>query len=359
MSIAVARDETGGGWLNTAVGLSVSLIDDLLSCSDIELDRTIERALAAIGDFTSSDRVYVFRIRQDHFLDNTHEWVAQGIAPMKSMLQDMPMDVAAHWWKGFDDHGCIHIEDVDALAASRPERTILQQQQIKSLLAVPMRHNGAYAGFMGLDSVRQKRSYLDGEISLLKTMANVIASAIARRDANAMSELALIDQLTQVANRRYFDLAAERAQYKAARTGLLGALFFVDINDFKLVNDTHGHKAGDCVLEQIAKRLEDASRAEDFVARYGGDEFIVLIEGLGEDLTGAQVQAMGIANRLLDRLKQPMQIETGTTPLTVTPDLSLGVAIFGGNDRRLSNALLRADRAMYTAKANGASIALG
>ncbi|AXV09797.1 diguanylate cyclase/phosphodiesterase (GGDEF & EAL domains) with PAS/PAC sensor(s) (plasmid) [Euzebya pacifica] len=155
---------------------------------------------------------------------------------------------------------------------------------------------------------------------------------------------AIQDPLTGLLNRRAFDEQAEAIIERAGRTSGRVALYLIDLNDFKTINDTLGHQIGDEVLVQIAKRLTDATPEGGLVARLGGDEFAVLLPSVaGLDAAGDQ------AGVLADAMAGDLPV-TDPAVETVTTSGSVGVAVTGPNWRTLGEAFRAADAAMYTAK---------
>ena len=141
----------------------------------------------------------------------------------------------------------------------------------------------------------------------------------------------------------------QQACATTARQGQHGALLFIDLDHFKLVNDTLGHDHGDLLLQEVARRLQSCVRGEDTVSRIGGDEFVVMTLGLdGNDKTAA-TQAAVVSEKILSAVSQPMQL--GEHPHSLTP--SIGVSLFRGREHTLDELIKRADVAMYQAKAAG------
>ncbi len=171
-----------------------------------------------------------------------------------------------------------------------------------------------------------------------------------RKDAEAqVAALAFHDPLTHLPNRRLLQDRLAQVQHASARTQALAALLFLDLDRFKWVNDTHGHDAGDYLLQQVAQRLQACVRPSDTVARLGGDEFVLLVHSLGETPEQAAARARTIADAVLAALRLPIML--GGMPYTVTT--SIGVALFRGTVESAEQLLQRADRAMYRAKAVG------
>lgn len=168
----------------------VAINDALLRTATDTIDAAIDHALERVGKLTGVARVYLFRLRAPDRLDNTHEWTADGIAPMIDHLQDMPRDILAPWMPDFDAGRPVHIPLVADLPPDDPVKDILEQQDIQSLLAVPMWTDDVLTGFVGYDAVDQPRSFLHGEIVLLRSVGNTINALLARRDADQRTRAA-------------------------------------------------------------------------------------------------------------------------------------------------------------------------
>ena len=157
-------------------------------------------------------------------------------------------------------------------------------------------------------------------------------------------QLAYYDSLTGVSQRSYLVKRLEEMVYTAKRRRERFALFFIDLDKFKEVNDTLGHEAGDQLLIEVAQRLQRGARESDCVARLGGDEFCVLVDNVDSEVGVAVV-----ANRLLEQLSQPIEIQGKT----LTPQASLGIAMYPEDGREPEELLRAGDNAMYAAKRRG------
>jgi diguanylate cyclase (GGDEF)-like protein/PAS domain S-box-containing protein len=155
---------------------------------------------------------------------------------------------------------------------------------------------------------------------------------------------ALHDPLTGLANRVLFREHLERALLRRRRRGSHVAVLFLDLDDFKVVNDSLGHRAGDRLLIEVAHRLSGAIRAGDIAARQGGDEFTVLLESV----KGA-ADAVQSAERLAIELRRPIELDGRSLVVGV----SVGIALSSGHDTGADDLLAHADAAMYAAKADG------
>lgn len=161
--------------------------------------------------------------------------------------------------------------------------------------------------------------------------------------------LAFYDPLTQLPNRRLMQDRLRQALASSSRTGRVGALFLIDLDNFKSLNDTLGHDKGDQLLQQVAQRLVGCIREGDSVARLGGDEFVVLLEELSADPLEAGTQVETIGGKILATLNQTYLLADFAYHSTS----SMGVSLFSGQRKGLDELLKQADLAMYQAKAAG------
>lgn len=171
-----------------------------------------------------------------------------------------------------------------------------------------------------------------------------------RKNAEDMiRHLAFYDPLTDLPNRQLLLDRLQKALSQSARTRQHGALMFIDLDNFKILNDTLGHHMGDQLLRQVAQRLTKSVRKTDTVARLGGDEFVVMVDDLSTDSEAAAHKLRALSEKVLTVLREPFQIaghQHFATP-------SIGVASFSGTQSDVSELLKQADLAMYQAKGLG------
>ncbi|MFE8071867.1 sensor domain-containing diguanylate cyclase [Marinobacteraceae bacterium S3BR75-40.1] len=210
----------------------------------------------------------------------------------------------------------------------------------------------------GLDSVNFENRYLDAEgewhwlswqcpalrpnTDLLYAIARDVTAS--KRNEADMLYRAQHDALTDLLNRAAFEQEVEGAIARVERqlTGQL-ALFLIDLDHFKPINDTYGHAAGDQTLRQLASRFKEALRRHEFIARLGGDEF----GWLAEAPSGFEIGAL--AERILATVREPILLEEGAVSL----DCCIGIATFPGTASSAEELFLQADKAMYSAKRAG------
>jgi diguanylate cyclase (GGDEF)-like protein/PAS domain S-box-containing protein len=164
-----------------------------------------------------------------------------------------------------------------------------------------------------------------------------------------INNLAFYDPLTHLPNRRLLLDRLQQALATSARSGREGALLFIDLDNFKSLNDTLGHDMGDLLLQQVAQRLGACVREGDSVARLGGDEFVVMLEDLGQHDLEAASQTEAVGEKILAALGQPYLLLT--SEYRCTP--SIGVTLFNGHQLAKEELLKQADIAMYQAKKAG------
>jgi diguanylate cyclase (GGDEF)-like protein len=192
-------------------------------------------------------------------------------------------------------------------------------------------------------------SVLQFNASLLENISLRHASTQREEEVRKM---AFYDMLTNLPNRRLLQDRLQHALRVSQRYGNGGALLFIDIDKFKLLNDTHGHEKGDALLKEVAKRLKQSVRQSDTVARMGGDEFVVMIENLSDEPALAKSNAEAMANNMLEKLSQPYDLDG----LIYDSYTSIGIAMFGEHGNHDDAILRNADAAMYRAKKQGGRI---
>ncbi len=206
------------------------------------------------------------------------------------------------------------------------------------------RKNGEiYPQHLTVTTVKDK----DGSIThYVGTFTDITASLAA---ADEIKLLAFYDPLTGLPNRRLLTDRLKQALASSARNNRQGALLFIDLDNFKALNDTLGHDIGDLLLKQVSQRLTACVREGDTVARMGGDEFVVMLEGISEQTAEAAAQTEIAAHKIIDRLNLPYQLaahEYRNTP-------SIGATLFNSSSTSIDELFKQADIAMYQSKNAG------
>ena len=459
--------------------LLTALSTQFVHTRDADWDGLVTLALQRIGRFCHADRSYLFVFNAaDKTMSNSHEWTAQGIAPQIEGLQNVPVPQAMHAFRHLANHETVIVNDVSCLPAHwTQERQLFEAQDIRSVILVPVVDEEALIGFVGFDAVAAPREWSALESHLLRVFADILASAMARRRADAalrasetryrdvvnrvrevifrtdiqggivflndafetllgipvnlaigkqidsfmeprdseafrkrieklfaggvgelrweacckhrigetrrveiyceaeydaegemlgvfgtmvditerhaalkeVERLAFFDALTNLPNRPQLMHRLGEAMAETAASGRHAALLFLDLDNFKTLNDTFGHDKGDRLLVEVAERLRSEVSENDLVARLGGDEFVVILRNLSPDLREARSQAQQAAERLRGGLN--VAYDLAGQNHYVSP--SIGIRVFGSEAGNVETLLRHADLAMYEAKASG------
>jgi diguanylate cyclase (GGDEF)-like protein/putative nucleotidyltransferase with HDIG domain len=216
------------------------------------------------------------------------------------------------------------------------------EQAYRSMASLPLYKDHQLLGALSVYSVDLEQ-YSDDHMRLLETVTKLASDALANAMHHAEAESnALTDPLTGLPNARYLALRFEEESARARRTGRSFQVVMLDLDEFKIVNDTYGHKVGDKMLREMGRIIQGQLREYDFLARYAGDEFVAIVQELG----GSQV----------DELRQRIEHAVCAFSLHVRGNnrarvgISIGTANFGAEGHSLDQLLVAADQAMYRTK---------
>jgi diguanylate cyclase (GGDEF)-like protein len=234
----------------------------------------------------------------------------------------------------------VHDDSADDAAG---EARALAEMGGKTLLMLPLTAAGKAVGLVELISLRSNRNFTFGEMQVFQTMAATAAAGL--ENARLLEQLrhaADIDQVTGSHNHRYLQERLRQEVARAARNRSQLSVLMLDLDDFKPINDRHGHADGDRVLHDVARTIRSVVRATDIVARYGGDEFVVVMPDTGEE--GAHEVARRV---IVDVGESQHELSDGSLARV---GVSGGLAMFPDNGRTATLLLQAADSAMYSAK---------
>ena len=181
------------------------------------------------------------------------------------------------------------------------------------------------------------------------------------KEEDDIRNLAFYDTLTQLANRRLLNDRLDQAMAASKRSRRYGALMFLDLDNFKPLNDRYGHSVGDILLVEVARRITGCVREMDTVARFGGDEFVVLINELDEDKAQSAKEAGNVAEKIRAVLSEPYDLkflneEKAETAVKHHCSASIGVVLFSNHEATAQDILKWADMSMYQAKEAGRNL---
>jgi diguanylate cyclase (GGDEF)-like protein/PAS domain S-box-containing protein len=308
----------------------------LALASELDLDQVLERVLQYLKQAVPFDRALVLLVENDGVrigaIQGDALTAAEGLnRRLKNYLLAQQMS---------SQQETIRVPDVRSDSVHAP----LCPVEAVSFMAVPLLHNQKLTGCLVLES-RRPGQYDQAEQILAEAVAS--QAAIAIQNANLFQkvrEQALTDPLTGVYNRRYFFEMANREIEQARQSGQELGLILMDLDHFKLVNDTYGHLAGDQVLAQLAQIMRQQVRSSDVICRYGGEEFAILLPEI--NIKGV----IQVAERVHHEIFQArVKSRKGEVKVTV----SMGVVMLDEQTAAIEDLLHQADRALYAAKLAG------
>lgn len=215
-------------------------------------------------------------------------------------------------------------------------------------LAVRMEQGSVGIGMVVVSRDTSMFPWADHEITLLRDVMGALAAAFGKAQLiDKLTRLSTLDELTGISNRRSFVESVNRRLSHQCRTGLSGCLLFIDLDHFKEVNDTLGHKAGDDAIRMVADVLKRITRASDYAGRYGGDEFVVWLEDISPE--DARTKGQAIIDAMPD-----VRAKVGAEHLRLSASVGVCASV-PGVDLKFAALADRADEALYEVKNSGRS----
>jgi diguanylate cyclase (GGDEF)-like protein len=330
-----------------------------------EIDEALREVLARLGHATDASRAYAFRNHRDAegtlLMSIEHEWLARGVAPTSSDPENRayPYDRGFAHWEAQLSQG-LPLQVVRS-ASSGMELDDLEDTGTQSSVAVPVFVEGTWWGFLGFDDCRRERRWSASELDALKVAAGMLGASLSRSRAvraaadaqQQVTHLAFHDALTGLPNQEMFVQVAEMALARARRSDLAVAVLFLDVDAFKLANDSLGIEGGDRLLVEIGERLASAIRETDTLARRAGDEFLILLADLERGEVG-EMQAPILfgetaAARIREALSEPFAIAGHELYVSV----SAGISVCPDDAADVGELLQHAETAMLKSKEIG------
>lgn len=298
-----------------------------------ELDRA-NRQLREQADHLKQAQ-HIARVGSWHYLiANDRLYLSDEILYMYGMTQAEFGGTMQHFME------LVHPEDRQATMSAQETATRYGSASVQCRV---MRKDGKIRYF---EIIGQLFCENDGDEYLAGTTQDITEQKVAE---DRIRQLAYLDQLTGLPNRKFLLDRIDKLAAMQRRAPQDGALLFIDLDNFKMLNDTHGHDKGDLLLKQVAHRLQSCVRHYDCVGRFGGDEFVVLLEHIGKGAVDDATHAFQVAQKILAALNEPYELDTFQH--RITP--SIGIALTDNEILSTSDLLKRADMAMYKAKAEG------
>lgn len=327
--------------------MNSDILFEFVNSTEENFDNKIDYLLRQIGEFFNVDRTYLFKINHNkNTMTYSNEWCGEGIEKEIGTIEDVPLDLFP-WWVGqLKKKQLVYIEDVNFMPEeAKAEQQQLKRQKIKSLVSVPVMGEDKIQAFIGIDSVLTKKEWSDEMIEMLHIMAKILYGGIMKIKADKeIKFMAHYDHLTKLPNRFLFEDRVNQAINLSKRTGNYISIIFLDLDNFKKVNDTIGHMGGDELLKKVAKKLNEVIRDTDTVARFGGDEFIIMSNNITD-----YKMVTNIADKIM-KIFSNLFIVNGQEFLITA---SAGIAVYPLDGKNSDNLVKNADIAMYEAKNKG------
>ena len=304
-------------------------------------DALVKQIVDEVAMMFSADRVSLALYDQKE--DRLKIKAARGLA--MSVVHDLKIR-PGDWIIGrvFGSGKAVIVNDVRSLPSPQSQHDRYRSQ---AFAVLPLTHRDQTIGVLSITDRRDGSAFGAPEQFVLNAIASVIGAALAgaRTDAEIarLEHAASVDSLTGLLNRTYLDSRLQQEVARSQRQGTGFAVLMADIDDFKVINDTRGHQSGDAMLKGVGDIMRSAVRVFDVCARWGGDEFAVLMPNsdLASAIAAAERIRLRTAHYLDDR-------EGGAFGVTI----SIGVAVGGAGDTA-QDVIARADRALYDAKTHG------
>jgi len=286
MTTQIEQEEVIQSMLITEAMIN-EVLSEALRVEDPSL--AIETFLRLLGEKTRSERVYIFMESPDGtYVTNTFEWCAEGVTTQKDNLQKVPMDVVRHWYDYFTQARNVVISDVDSLITiDPPVYNYLNAQDIHSLVVSPLISEDKIIGFYGTDNPPAEVMHNIHDMAWI--IGHFLVSLLKKLELiEHLAELSYFEQLTGFQNRHAMEAYIQRSN-SVENLGVI----YCDVMGLKKINDTLGHQAGDALLLRASECLKKHfARTELY--RIGGDEFLVLCEGISQQDFLSRIEALRI-----------------------------------------------------------------
>lgn len=320
---------------------------DFISAADWNKDEILHNFLGKCGKSIGSERSYIILFNRDKVeFEYFCEWLEEGAQTQWKDFESISLDVRHRLLKQFDLQRILKLSDVNVLPPfARQYKQALIEQNIRGMVNLSIREKGETIGIIGFNSSRPLNEWNIDSTGFLEIVANLVSDMLQKIKAENRNELlAYYDQLTQLPNRILFKDCLEQVIKQAKETEKMIGVVFMDIDSFKMINDTLGHDLGDNILFEVAKVLSRSIGNNGTVARFGGDEFIIILNQLSNAKDVARIMA-----DLMHAVNEPLDLHGQEFFVTI----SAGIALYPRDGEDSDTLIKNADTAMYRAKEMG------
>lgn len=322
---------------------------NFISISGEDIHEKLYCTLEQCGQFIRCDHAFIVLLNEEkNAVRFSVEWLEAGVFSPLPYFEESLRDIYPALMGRFNESSMVVMRDISLVPRLEGKlKQHLAARGIKGLVMVGIQNRGNIIGFIGFHANRPMREWNLNSTPFIQIAAGIVADAVIKlEDEQAMAHMAYHDQLTGLPNRLLFRERLSQAIARAEKSGKRVGVAFLDLDSFKAVNDTLGHGQGDRLLMKIARTLSDAVGCHDVVARFGGDEFILLFNEVSD-----QDALLGCMDRVMEAIQRPVTLAEQEFFVSA----SAGVALYP-EDGETADALLKnADTAMYYAKDAGKS----
>lgn len=307
----------------------------------------INGVLEKVGRFFGVDQSYVCLIKsEDYSAESIYVWGEETGNSAADTLKELCMGGADWWANQLYNERLVSISDINELPNEAVrERTILRKNKVKSIMIISIMEKEELIGFIGLSTKGSAKNWTNYHGELLKILSNLLIDALVKvRSEKEIEYMAYYDILTGLPNRILFSDRLSQAIHLAKRNEKLLGVLFMDLDSFKVINDTMGHKAGDTLLKSVGHNLLATLRKTDTVARFGGDEFLILINNVN-----SREDIIKVADNIMKVFDDPFYIKEQRFFVTA----SAGISLYPTDGEDPETLIKNADIAMYEAKSKG------
>jgi len=294
--------------------------------------------VAILGRAVGVGRSYIFTLNPDgNTITKTAEWCAPGVPSRWQETRSVDIRELKWVWSRLKQREAISIPDVLHLPPeAAAERRHYSGLGARAILTVPIFADGRFAGNLGFAVIDTPRRWADEDIQLLKTVSGIVASYLERKTTEGkVRYLSFHDKLTGLYNKAYFEEEIVRLDTERQ---LPLSLVMGDVNGLKIINDAFGHTAGDALLHAAAQVLKDVCRKEDIIARWGGDEFVILLPKTSPDAVREIIRRIrrGLETTAYEHV--PLSMALGAA-VKETPETDIRQVFRAAEDRMYHNKL--------------------
>lgn len=327
--------------------LITEISSDFVSVNERNMDDKANRALMKAGSFAKSDRMYLYLLDgANENLWQKYGWINQEKTTASCTAEIMNVREFPFIMQYLQSGRTIALSDMTEVEAEIGEElSRLLNSCEKSVIIIPILINNVLFGFFGMDAVQKTKRWHDSQIGFHKIISNIFADAFEKvNQEKEINFMAFYDQLTKLPNRALFEDRVTQAINLSRRTNKILSVIYIDIDAFKYVNDSVGHEGGDDLLVRISEKLSKLIRKSDALSRFGGDEFIIMLNDMN-----STNDIVKIINKILNLFDNPFVIHG--QEFFVTASAGVAVYPFDGEDAEML--ISNADIAMYKAKEQG------